>query len=172
MGLGSLSIESQAATPCRQFLDPNLAPVIFQENNYFCGPACAASLLNQFRQEILTQDQLGQILNTNSDVGTTPKNMFQGLVQLGLNVITHNHLEIQSLIVGLKNQKHYLLLIQSDSEAHWVIVTGQSDKSFILMDPWPETKGYVLMTEAELLRRWQTSIGNKYFRQFAIEVYL
>jgi ABC-type bacteriocin/lantibiotic exporter with double-glycine peptidase domain len=113
-------------------------PEIRQSTDYTCGPAVLLSLL-KFRglnTDGLTDISLGQKIGTNSEVGTSPEQMIQGLKLFGLIAHMDSAVNPDTFFRHLSPNRDYLFLVLDEGDAHWVALT-RYDQNFVeVMDPF------------------------------------
>lgn len=128
-------------------------PFFKQENDWFCGPAVAQSVLATFGVR-LTQKEIAKELGTSPFGGTDRADMGRPLRRHGLTA--------KSYTLGkLSDIRHFLSqgwvvvvnYIEPDEDiCHFAVVTRVTDKNVYLVDPWngPDFS----MAAEEFVKRW------------------
>ncbi len=145
-------------------------PLVQQKTEYTCGAACVVSLVQHLRKKRISEEKIANIMGTNAIVGTLPEQMIHGLETFGVHAKIANQLSFNKLKRGLKAGKKYILLIQSDDDAHWVILADINGNQVTLMDPWNEYTDYQVLSRKEFLKAWDTVLASERKKHFGLEI--
>lgn len=109
-------------------------------------------------------------MGTNSEIGTMPNQMIFGLKKFDIEARIAPGLDYNSLQKASKAGKKFILLVQSGSEAHWVVLAEIDDKNIKLMDPWREYSDYQIYGREEFNSLWRTTLAGEQKNHFGIEI--
>jgi ABC-type bacteriocin/lantibiotic exporter with double-glycine peptidase domain len=148
-----------------------LAPIVLQDEEYTCGPACFSSVIQKKGRGDFAEQELVRFLGTTSTDGTSPEQMLLGLKNFGFFPKVHQPMNPKDLINGLKNDRLFFLLVDAENEAHWVLASGKPNQGRVrLMDPWLKRHAYRYVTKKQLLEIWQTEYKGIPYIRYGIEI--
>ncbi len=133
-------------------------PVFEQSTPYTCGPTVILSILSRrgLLAESTTDTQLGKMMGSNSEVGTSPQAMVRILKHFGLGArifLSNNPTEF---LAQLQSNKDHILLVRDGEEAHWVGLSGFSGNRVKLMDPWKNQGSLKYISRTHLIDIWNS----------------
>lgn len=131
-------------------------PYISQTTGINCGPTSLKILLEYYKSRINPSiDELGEIMETDFDFGTTDVRMKKGLVHCNLN---HRQIHIDDsnaltlLKNYVKNDRKILLRTLTRGVKHWVVVYDFKDDLFLVSDPW---LGKIKYNDKQIYNIWK-----------------
>lgn len=154
-------------------------PQIIQTTNYNCGAACLRGIAKYYGVGPDTEDEYIKLCKTTPKDGTTPKNIINAAIKIGLKVEEQHNMTIEELksILGQKipvicslqawgKEKEY----HNDKNGHYIIAIGYDDKYIFFQDPIIKgIRGHV--PYKEFLYRWHDTDGKNKFVQYGIIIY-
>ena len=127
-------------------------PIVPQQADHDCGPACVESLLSYSGY---TTDTRALLRATRASLrhGTDPEDLAAVLHAAGLRPVIDEDMSREELVERLDTGP-VIAAIQAYRSGHWVIVVGVSARRVIVMDPATRCRAYHSLTWAEWLSRW------------------
>jgi ABC-type bacteriocin/lantibiotic exporter with double-glycine peptidase domain len=158
-----------AQNACRNVFTTQGHLFVAQQTDYYCGPAVLQSILKKYNIHI-EQSDLARMAQTNTAVGTSPKNMIQVLESLGLAAKDKYIRSADELRSLLGEKVSVIALVESEGEAHWIIIDSPAGSGFKVMDPWKEFNSLNSVTENQLFSTWSTQFEARQYVRFGIIV--
>lgn len=127
-------------------------PIVQQQADHDCGPACVESLLSWAGY---TTDTRALLKATRATVrhGTDPEDLASILEAAKLRPVIDEHMSREELVERL-DAGPVIAAIQAYRDGHWVVVVGVSARRVIVMDPATRHRAYRSLPWAEWLGRW------------------
>ena len=140
---------------------------VFQQNDYYCGPAVAAMVLKKFGIEA-TQESIAKELETGAAVGTSARELQDFFVKRGFIVASKNDAEWEDIIKALKIGAVIVGYIEPTGDPHYALIKDVEERKIILSDPY-HGDNFVLDKE-EFLKCWHDNEHNQYGTQMFMSV--
>ncbi len=146
-----------------------VVPYHDQQTSYYCGPAAVQMVMEYSNGMLLSQDQLGEELNTDPIEGVTyTYDMGDPFEARSISRVNSGRTTLTSLKQKINNGYAPILLIWFDEThdaGHYVVAVGYNETGVFINDPWPsdwnqpvgrETGSYVYLSNEELRDLWSS----------------
>jgi hypothetical protein len=132
-----------------------------QPDEYSCGPTCVFNALYLLGNAQVTFDEIKQACGTRWWNGTDESGLRRALRRLGYEGIegqwSHKS-DTRTAMLWLREQhnQNHPVIICVDNFDHWILISGSTEKSFIVLDPYGGHKGATASrySRTALAKRW------------------
>ena len=132
---------------------------IFQENDFYCGPAVVQMVLARFGVEVAQKD-IAKELETDLVVGTSARELQKFFEKRGFVVEQKNDATWEDVAAGLTKGAVIIGYIEQEGDPHYALVSRVEGDTIVLKDP---THGDNLgLTKEEFLQRWTDDAAQQY----------
>ena len=131
-------------------------PILQQTNGINCGPTSLKMLLNYYKtRKNPSLDTLTDVMEVDTDFGTTDIRMKKGLVYCKINhkqIKTNSEGALNLLKNYIKNDRKILLRTLTQGVKHWIVIYDFKDNLFLVADPW---LGKIKYNDKEIYNIWK-----------------
>jgi hypothetical protein len=151
-------------------------PEVRQSTDYTCGPSSVQAILYYYGIS-LGEDQLSELLKTDDNNGTQPKNIIQCCREMGLSAIDKQKMTINDIKYYLSRKIPILVVYQAWGDnlsgwdsGHYSVIIGLVGDNIIFEDPSLIGKGYIPIKE--FMERWHdVDSTGKVYNRYGIMIY-